>query len=74
MVNTENTAAQEFLTPTQLVARWGNAIGEGTLANWRAQGRGPKFVKLGAKVVYRLADVEDYEMAQAVRAELQAGQ
>lgn len=63
MVNTENTAAQEFLTPTQLVARWGNAVGIGTLANWRNQGRGPKFVRLGAKIGYRLSDVEAYEQA-----------
>lgn len=73
MGNNENAAAlapQEFLTPTQLVARWGGAIGTGTLANWRAQGKGPKFTRLGVKIAYRVVDVEDYEKAQAVRADL----
>lgn len=73
MADNDNQTAQEFLTPTQLIARWGNAIGEGTLANWRAQGKGPKFVKLGAKVVYRLADVIEYEAAQQAP-QAQAGQ
>lgn len=43
---------KEFLTPDQVVDRWGGAIGRGTLANWRAKGRGPAFVKIGARVVY----------------------
>jgi excisionase family DNA binding protein len=30
----------------------------GTLANWRYQGRGPRFVKVGRHVRYRRSDVE----------------
>lgn len=55
----------EFLTPDQLVDRWSKAVGRGTLANWRAQGKGPTFTKLGSRVVYRLADVLAYEETNA---------
>lgn len=51
----------EFLTPDQVVDRWGGAIGRGTLANWRAKGRGPTFMKVGARVVYPLADLVAWE-------------
>lgn len=51
----------KYLKPDELVARWGGAISRETLANWRAQGRGPGFVKLGGRVVYPLARVEEYE-------------
>lgn len=55
--------ADIVLTPAQLAARW--HMKEGTLSNWRREGKGPAFVKLGlgprARVVYRLADIEAYE-------------
>ena len=57
------TIRQDTLTTQQLADRWG--ISPQTLENWRSQGKGPKYVKLGAggssPVVYRLADVEKYE-------------
>jgi hypothetical protein len=31
-----------------------------TLQNWRVSGRGPCFVKIGRRVQYRLADLEEY--------------
>jgi hypothetical protein len=38
---------------------------EKTLSNWRQQGRGPKYIKLGegrtANVRYRLEDIEAFE-------------
>jgi len=34
-----------------------------TLANWRLQGRGPKFIKCGKKVLYPLVEVEAWEKA-----------
>jgi hypothetical protein len=51
----------EFLTPDQLVDRWGNAVGRGTLANWRAQRRGPPYVKVGARVVYPIDQLVEFE-------------
>jgi len=33
-------------------------VPEGTLANWRYQGKGPRFIKVGRHVRYRRSDVE----------------
>ena len=44
-----------------LAARW--LISERTLEQWRWQGKGPRYLKIGARVVYRLADIEAYEAA-----------
>jgi hypothetical protein len=33
------------------------------LERWRWTGEGPKFLKVGGRVVYRLSDVEEYEQA-----------
>ena len=51
----------EYLTPSQLVARWNNAVTTGTLSNWRSQKRGPEFVKFGRSIRYSLAAVLQYE-------------
>jgi hypothetical protein len=31
-----------------------------TLRNWRFLGRGPKYSKLGRRVVYRVSDLEEF--------------
>lgn len=49
----------QLLTPEELAARW--RITKGTLANWRAKGRGPTFTKLGNNILYNLSDVVEYE-------------
>lgn len=58
-VRDERENGYEIFTPTQLAERWGCAIQ--TLANLRAQGRGPSYTKPAGKVMYRLVDVIDYE-------------
>ena len=35
-------------------------IAEGTLANWRVQGRGPAFVRVGGKICYRDEDIDAF--------------
>lgn len=35
-----------------------------TLERWRWIGAGPKFIKVGGRVKYRLADVEAYEQSR----------
>ncbi|MEI4234792.1 helix-turn-helix transcriptional regulator [Roseovarius sp. D22-M7] len=50
----------------ELARRW--AISHRTLERWRATGQGPVFLKLGGRVVYRLADVEAFEQSQLQRA------
>lgn len=43
----------------ELAGRW--RISHRTLERWRWTGEGPKFLKIGGRVVYRLSDIEDYE-------------
>jgi predicted site-specific integrase-resolvase len=50
------------LNQIELAARWN--ISHRTLECWRWTGEGPRFVKLGGRVVYRLEDVEEYEREQ----------
>lgn len=39
-------------------------LNRGTLANLRCQGKGPKWYKIGQKVVYRVSDLEAYVFGQ----------
>jgi predicted DNA-binding transcriptional regulator AlpA len=55
------TTPSELLTPDELVTRWDGAVTTGTLANWRSQDRGPRYVKIGRAVRYRLADIVEWE-------------
>lgn len=49
------------LTPQQVVERWDGAITVGTLANWRAKGKGPTFIKFGVWVRYPIVELEKWE-------------
>lgn len=51
-----------YLNQIELAARW--RISPRTLERWRWCGDGPRFVKIGGRVIYPLADVEAYEAAQ----------
>lgn len=47
-----------LLTPAEVVKVLGDSVTEKTLANWRCdEGRGPKFRKLGSRVMYSLSAV-----------------
>jgi hypothetical protein len=50
------------LNQRQLAERWG--ISPKTLEGWRWLGQGPKFLKLGGRIVYRLEDIEAFEKQQ----------
>jgi len=50
------------LTQDQLADRW--QMSPRTLERWRWLGEGPRFLKLGGRVVYRLEDIEAYETEQ----------
>lgn len=52
------------LTSKQLAGRW--CMAEGTLANWRAQGRGPPFIRFGRRILYPLSEIERYEREHSV--------
>ena len=50
------------LTPKEAADRLRLTVG--TLSNWRMQGAGPRFIKLGRKVLYPLAEIEAFEQRQ----------
>jgi hypothetical protein len=54
----------DLLTIKDLYQRWGGRVAVATINTWRCKSRskGPPFLKLGGKVVYRLADVEEWEI------------
>ena len=51
----------QHLDQKALAERW--LLSPRTLEQWRWQGKGPRFLKVGARVVYRLEDVEAFEAA-----------
>jgi predicted site-specific integrase-resolvase len=54
--------AVRHLSQRQLAERL--SISHRTLERWRWVGQGPKFLKLGGRIAYRLVDVEAFEVEQ----------
>lgn len=54
--------SMRHLNQVEVAKRWG--FSPRTLENWRCRGEGPRFLKIGGKVVYRLQDVEAFEQNQ----------
>ena len=50
------------LNQVELARRW--ALSHRTLERWRWEGNGPRYLKVGGRVLYRLTDIEAYEAAQ----------
>jgi predicted site-specific integrase-resolvase len=50
------------LNQVELSRRW--SISPRTLERWRWTGQGPRFLKIGGRVVYRVEDIEAYEAEQ----------
>lgn len=48
-----------FLTPEELAARWN--MPPATLSQWRWNGRGPQYFKIGRHVLYKIEDVHLFE-------------
>ena len=51
-----------LFTPKALANRWN--VTPQTLSQWRWNGRGPLFIKMGKGVLYRLRDIEQFEDQQ----------
>jgi hypothetical protein len=53
----------QLITPKELAKRW--KVHEGTIRNWRWQGRGPDYIRVGegkrGKIVYKLSVVKSFE-------------
>jgi hypothetical protein len=52
----------KHLNQIDLSRRW--SISPRTLERWRWLKAGPRYLKIGGRVVYRLDDVESFEVAQ----------
>ncbi len=52
------------LTTEQLAERW--HIKPKTLSNWRVSGMGPKFLKIGQRVLYSMGEIEAYEISHTL--------
>lgn len=60
-------AGRKRLTSHELASIWG--ISPSTLVNWRATGRGPRFVKIGRAVRYRMSDIIAFENKYLVQSD-----
>ena len=52
----------EHLSEKLLARRWG--LSHRTLERWRREDRGPGYLRIGGRIVYRLGDIESYEARQ----------
>lgn len=57
--NSPTSTPRPHLTQRELAKRWNKS--EGTLERFRSEGIGPRFLKIGGTVRYRLEDIEAYE-------------
>jgi len=56
----------QYLTPQELSERYRGEITVRTLANWRCLGVGPKFTKVGGRILYPLSEVIWWERSRTV--------
>lgn len=59
----------KHLRQAEVAQRW--SISPRTLERWRWTGQGPRFMKVGGRVVYRAEDIEAYEAEQLRSSTLQ---
>jgi hypothetical protein len=52
-------SGKEFLTSKELSDRW--RLSDQTLANWRYAGKGPPFIRVGARVLYPINGIQAFE-------------
>lgn len=52
----------KHLIQAEVAQRW--CVSPRTLERWRWTGQGPRFLKVGGRVVYRIEDIEAYEGEQ----------
>lgn len=56
----------QYLTPAELIERYKKTITIRTLANWRSIGEGPKYTKIGGRVLYPLDGVTSWEASRTL--------
>jgi hypothetical protein len=67
MSSSTNSIA-EVVTPREAAQHL--KVAEKTLNNWRCKCRGPKYVKMGGIILYRLSDLNDFINASVVEPSL----
>ena len=53
---------KEFLTPNELPQRW--RVHVNSVERWRREGKPPSFYTINGKILYKLAEIEDLELAK----------
>lgn len=59
--NAEQRQRRLHLNQLELAERW--RLSERTLEKWRQTDRGPQYLRIGGRIIYRLEDVIAYEAA-----------
>lgn len=59
MRNIQKENNTQFIDTKELAARWRRS--PSTIENWRSNGKGPKYLKLGGRVLYSLEEITSYE-------------
>lgn len=54
----------QYLTVAEVSAHYQDHISVSTLNNWRSTGGGPPFMKIGGKVLYPRAGLEQWEKSR----------
>ena len=62
---TKRREVVRHLAEKELARRW--TCGVRTLERWRAEGRGPRFLILNGRILYRLVDIEAFETERVRR-------
>lgn len=57
----ENKKDPVYLTTAEVLERFRGMLSDKTLANWRARGEGPPYMKAGGRVLYPLASLIEWE-------------
>lgn len=60
------TEVTQYLTPNELVERYRRAITIRTLSNWRSTGEGPRYTKIGGRVLYPVEAVKTWEASRTL--------
>jgi pyruvate/2-oxoglutarate dehydrogenase complex dihydrolipoamide acyltransferase (E2) component len=52
---------EQYLSPKELSEHLDHKISPKTLANWRSAGRGPRYRRVGNKILYAMSWIEEWE-------------
>jgi len=55
------TPSLDELSPGEVSARYNGRISPRTLANWRTQGKGPKYIRRGGKIFYPVKYLDEWD-------------